>query len=230
MATLITGIIEKIIDAMKTFIKNIEDLGSKVITDLEVYSGKIANEILSLMKSVFERVISTINRIFETFKTKISQLARKIKKPQFQSGTTIVSKIKNVCKECFGKMGEITKNFGSKVKAFADEIGIVLRKIGQGIERGTVKTYDEAKKIAEKTVEKLVKIGEIAVEETKNTVEKFSKDFEIAGEFVYKHGVEIAAVSSISVIEPAIPVVMSFGIATILIVSASMYKPGTSVN
>lgn len=218
-------IIDKIIQAMKNFISNVEQLGSKVINQLEIFSGKIASEILSLMKSVFESVKSSINRIIETFRSKISGFGTRIKAPNLQSGSTISSRIKNGCKETFQKMGEITKNFGSKVQLIVSEIGIVLKKIGQGIERGTVKTYDTAKNIARQTVEKLVKIGEVTIEDASNTIEKFSKNFEIGGEFVYKHGIEIASTSSIGLLNVAFPIVTSFGISAALIIGATNYKP-----
>lgn len=221
--SVIIGIINKIIDAMKSFIKNIEALGEQVITQLGIYSEKAASEIKTLMVGAFDKIKKGIERIITTFKDKAEQIAGRIRTPKIKSSQSILDKIENIGKEAFEKLSEITKNFGAVMGKFIDKTGEALKKISQAAEADAEKTYDVAKKIAEETVKKITEVGSLAIQATRKTSSTLFKEIEIAGNMAYKHGLAVSSASSLAFFDPylAISLALSVGV----IVAATKYEP-----
>ena len=217
------GIIDKIIQAMKSFIARIEEMGEVVITQLGIYSEKIATEIRTLMKGAFEKIERGIERIITAFKDKVEQISSRLKAPNVKTGPSIVDKIENLAKDAFKDLGEITKRFGEVAGKFIEKSAVALKNIGSVVETGAVKTFDAVKKIGEETIKKIVEVGSIAVAETRKTSKTLFKNIEIAGEFAFKHEITTAATASISFFDPFLA--FSFIVSAGLIMGAVKYEP-----
>mgnify|MGYP000397716332 CR=1 FL=1 len=230
MASVIEGMIEKFINAIKSFVNAIENLSQKAITQIGTFARKAGDEIFALMKNIFETAKAGISRLIQSFQDQIRNFQRRIRTPSNRSGEGISSRIKKYLKEGYEKMSNITKNFGEKVIIITKEIGEVLERTASGIGSGVEKGFGVAKTIAKESVKKLSDLGKLAVEETKSAVKSFSKETEIAGEFIFKHDIEIATASSFGILENLLPCLTGFALGGLIVYAATQYKPEEDKN
>jgi hypothetical protein len=219
----IGAIISKVIDAMKSFIMSIESEGEKIIGYLASYSSKAATEISTIMKEAFTDIKKKISMIIRTFKSKIEAYTKRIRRPHVSSGTTISTRIKNSARDAFRKVETLSTKFGKDIETLLDEMKNVMTKIETGIKNGAVDALSSARRIGAMVVQEMEKIGKDAIDESSLAVERLSKDLELGGDFVYKHGLdEVKTGASIAIINPYL-----FGsvlITTGLLVGATKYE------
>lgn len=217
----IIAVIEQIIDAMKTFISDVEKEGEKIVTDLAIFSEHLSSELLQLMKRAFDDIKNEITVIINDFKSVISQLTRRIKVPRHTGGGGILKKLKQITDKSFEKLSTITRDFGKTAGKMLDDTYEGIKTISKTLEKTVDKTFDDAKQIGRDTVEKIVKIGESAITEIDNVSKTISKEFEVGEEFVYKHGVTASTAASFSFFDPflAVALILSGG----MVVAATKY-------
>lgn len=219
----IGALIDKIIQAMKDFINSVEKEGERVIGVLATYSSKVATDISTVMKEVFEDIKRKISMIIRAFKSKIEAFTRRIKKPNTGSGETLGTRIKNASRDAYRKTDELAKKFEKVMDTTLTEMRIAMKKIVDGIKSGATDVISSARRIGEKVVQEMEKIGKGAIDESKNATQAFSKDIQLEGNFVHKHGVQVATAAAVSIINPYLigSAILSAG----MIIGATKYNP-----
>lgn len=218
----VIAVIEQIIDAMKTFISDVEKEGEKIVTDLAIFSEHLSSELLQLMKQVFEDIKSEITNIINDFKSIVTQLTRRLKVPRHTGGAGILKKLKEASSKSFEKLSSLTRDFGNAAGKLLNDTRNGIKTIAGTLEQTVDKTFDDAKQIGKDSVEKIVKIGESAISEIDNASKTISKEFEIGEEFVYKHAVTVSTTATFSFFDPflAAALVLSGG----MVVAAAKYE------
>ena len=219
----IEGLINKVIQAMKDFIEGIQNEGKRIINVLATYSSKVATEISSVMSQVFTDIKRKISMIIRAFKSKIDSFSRRIKKPHINGGTTITTQIKNATRDASRKVETMATKFGKIMESLLTEMREAMSKIANGIKTGAVDALSTARRIGTTVVVEMEKIGKTAIESSTNAVENLSKDLELGGEFIYKHGIQVASTAAIAIINPYL--VGSAVVSAGLIIGAVKYEP-----
>lgn len=219
----VIAIIEQIIDAMKTFISDVEKEGEKIVTDLAIFSEHLSTELLQLMKEAFEDIKKEITVIINDLKSVINQLTRRLNKtPKHTNGGGILKKLKQSTDKAFDKLSTVTRDFGRTAGKLLDDTRSGIKTIAKTLDQTIDKTFDDAKQIGKEAVEKIVKIGESAIGEIENASKTISKELELGEEFAYKHAVTVATTASFSFFDPflAVTLLLSGG----MVVAATKYE------
>jgi hypothetical protein len=200
-----TAVIGQIIQGFKNFLSKLEEMAKYAVSELEKFSAKAAQQIQILMAAALREIKEKISRLIKAAKTKIESFTKRRNASTPDATTTsYATKIKNALSNGGRAAESVASKFKESSVALLKEVEAILKRLGETTYRGTKEFATVTGEAIKKIFETLKNIGEGAIKEVKIFSEGFQKDLEIAGEFVHKHGVQMAEAATITILSPTL--------------------------
>lgn len=220
----IINVIQKVVDAMKSFMSKLAESSGRLIQTLETYSTAVGQKIMSQSSKIFNAVENSVKNEISALTTKLQSLASSLKKGGAPSdGNTILHKLGDLLKTAVSDIEKISKDFMEAFEKFISEFKKGIEKIYSTTTTYAKEGFSEAEGFAEKIVEKIVSAGKGALAGVKSMAAPIATEFKHVETFVFKHEIKVSEQNALSLVQPGAFLAGALSLGFLFL--ASKYEP-----
>lgn len=215
------AVFEKIVDAFKTAISDLEKIVKDIVSEAEKISIEAGQKIEALCRSLASDLKAKISSVIQTFRARIQTFRNLHSNPAVKPGVlTFGARIEKAGRNALKDVEEVLSRF----KQDAKEALSLARDAIRDVKNAVISFSKDATTTVEKSIKDIANalrtVGSDILNSMKHVEKDVVKELELDKNFVFKHGLQISEVAAVAILPP---VAIAAFIGSGLIIGGAIY-------